>query len=99
MERQRTLTPKSAKPNLKNKSGHPRCRQSQPRYQSKEEESTNSFLCSKVEHMATLNKNIRNEDWVPVGDFATVTEAARCIVDLEALPKNGLFLEFYVETS
>ena len=39
------------------------------------------------------------KEWVDVGTFATVTEAARRIAELEDIPKNGLFLEFYVETN
>ena len=39
------------------------------------------------------------KEWVEVGTFATVTEAARRIAELEDTPKNGLFLEFYVETN
>ena len=35
----------------------------------------------------------------PVSTFATVTEAARRIVELEGIPNNGLFLEYYVETN
>ena len=40
-----------------------------------------------------------DKDWSPVGIFASVTEAARRIVELEGVPTNGLFLEFYVETN
>jgi hypothetical protein len=43
-------------------------------------------------------KTPADKDWTPVATFATVTEAARRIVELEGIPKNGLFLEFYVET-
>ena len=43
-------------------------------------------------------KTPADKDWIPVGTFATVTEASRRIVKLEGIPKNGLFLEFYVET-
>ena len=39
------------------------------------------------------------KEWIDVGTFATVTEAARRIAELEDIPKNGLFLEFYVETN
>jgi hypothetical protein len=39
-----------------------------------------------------------DKDWMPVGTFGTVTEAARRIVELEGIPKSGLFLEFFVET-
>jgi hypothetical protein len=39
------------------------------------------------------------KEWVDVDTFATVTEAARRIAELEDIPKNGLFLEFYVETN
>jgi hypothetical protein len=39
-----------------------------------------------------------DKDWMPVGIFGTVSEAARRIVELEGVPKKGLFLEFYVET-
>ena len=44
-------------------------------------------------------KTPADKDWMPVGTFATVTEAARRIVELEGIPKAGLFLEFYVETN
>jgi hypothetical protein len=40
-----------------------------------------------------------DKEFLPVGTFATVTEAARRIAELEGTPKNGLFLEFYVETN
>jgi hypothetical protein len=40
-----------------------------------------------------------DKDFMPVGTFATVTEAARRIAELEGTPKNGLFLKFYVETN
>jgi hypothetical protein len=43
-------------------------------------------------------KTPADKDWMPAGSFDTVTEAARRIVELEGVPKNGLFLEFYVET-
>ena len=43
-------------------------------------------------------KTPADHDWMPVSTFATVTEAARRIVELEGIPKHGLFLEFYVET-
>ena len=43
-------------------------------------------------------KTPADKDWMPVGTFATVTEAARRIRDLEASDAPGLFLEFYVET-
>ena len=39
------------------------------------------------------------KEWVDIDTFATVTEAARRIAELEDIPKNGLFLEFYVETN
>jgi hypothetical protein len=39
------------------------------------------------------------KEWVEIDTFATVTEAARRIVQLEGVPKAGLFLEFYVETN
>ena len=44
-------------------------------------------------------KTPADKDWTPVSTFATVTEAARRIVELEGVPTNGLFLEFYVETN
>ena len=44
-------------------------------------------------------KTPADKDWMPVSTFATVTDAARRIVELEGTPKNGLFLEFYVETN
>jgi hypothetical protein len=44
-------------------------------------------------------KTPADKDWTPVSTFATVTEAARRIVELQGIPKNGLFLEFYVETN
>ena len=44
-------------------------------------------------------KTPADKDWMPVSTFATVTEAARRIVELDGIPKNGLFLEFYVETN
>ena len=44
-------------------------------------------------------KTPADKDWMPAATFATVTEAARRIVELEGIPKNGLFLEFYVETN
>ena len=44
-------------------------------------------------------KTPADKDWVIVGTFATVTEAARRIVALDGIPKHGLFLEFFVETS
>ena len=44
-------------------------------------------------------KTPADKDWLPVATFATVTEAARRIVELEGMPTNGLFLEFYVETN
>jgi hypothetical protein len=44
-------------------------------------------------------KTPADKDWMPVSTFPTVTEAARRIVELDAVPKNGLFLEFYVETN
>ncbi|MBV8738069.1 MAG: hypothetical protein JO007_12580 [Alphaproteobacteria bacterium] len=34
-----------------------------------------------------------------VGTFGSVTEAARRIVQLDGIRKNGLFLQFYVETN
>jgi hypothetical protein len=43
-------------------------------------------------------KTPADQNWTPAATFPTVTEAARCIVHLEGIPKNGLFLEFYVET-
>jgi hypothetical protein len=43
-------------------------------------------------------KTPADKDWMPVGIFGTVTEAARRIVELEGIPKSGLFLEFFVET-
>jgi hypothetical protein len=43
-------------------------------------------------------KTPADKDWMPVGAFGTVTEAARRIVELEGISKNGLFMEFYVET-
>ena len=43
--------------------------------------------------MATRNETPADkDDWMPVGTFATVTEAARRIVELEGIPKNGLKL-------
>jgi hypothetical protein len=36
-------------------------------------------------------KTPADKDWMPVSTFATVTEAARRIVELEGIPKNGLF--------
>ena len=39
------------------------------------------------------------KEWVEIDTFDTVTEAARRIVQLEGVPKAGLFLEFYVETN
>ena len=36
---------------------------------------------------------------MPAATFATITEAARRIVELEGIPKNGLFLEWDVETN
>ena len=39
------------------------------------------------------------KEWEDIGTFATVTEAARRIIQLEGVPKHGLFLEFYVETN
>jgi hypothetical protein len=44
-------------------------------------------------------KTPADKDWTPIGTFATVTEAARRIVELEGIPTSGLFLEFYVETN
>ena len=44
-------------------------------------------------------KTPADTDWMPVGTFGTVTEAARRIVELEGMPKNGVFLEFNVETN
>jgi hypothetical protein len=44
-------------------------------------------------------KTPADKDWMPVGTFATVTEASRRIAELENIPKAGLFLEFYVETN
>jgi hypothetical protein len=43
-------------------------------------------------------KTKADKDWVSVGTFGTVTEAARRIVELEGVSKHGLFLELYVET-
>jgi hypothetical protein len=37
-------------------------------------------------------KTPADEDWMPVGTFAAVTEAARRIVELEGVSKHGLFL-------
>jgi hypothetical protein len=44
-------------------------------------------------------KTPTDKDWTPVSTFATVIEAARRIAELEGIPKNGLFLQFYVETN
>jgi hypothetical protein len=44
-------------------------------------------------------KTPADKDWMPVSTFATVTEAARRIVELEGIQKNGLFLQLYVETN
>ena len=44
-------------------------------------------------------KTAADKDWTPVSTFATVTEAASRIVELEGVPMNGLFLQFYVETN
>jgi hypothetical protein len=44
-------------------------------------------------------KTPADKDWMPAGTFATVTEAARRIVELEGVSQRGLFLEFYVETN
>jgi hypothetical protein len=45
-------------------------------------------------------KTKTDKDWVHVGTFATVTEAARRICELDGAPKDsGLFLEFHVETN
>jgi hypothetical protein len=44
-------------------------------------------------------KTKSDKDWVSVGTFGSVTEAAHRIVKLEGIKKKGLFLEFYVETN
>ena len=36
-------------------------------------------------------KTPADKDWTPIGTFATVTEAARRIVELEGIPTSGLF--------
>jgi len=44
-------------------------------------------------------KTKSDKDWMSVGTFGSVTEAARRIVQLDGIRKNGLFLQFYVETN
>jgi hypothetical protein len=39
------------------------------------------------------------KEWIDVGTFETVTAAARRITELEDNPANGIFLEFYVDTT
>jgi hypothetical protein len=39
------------------------------------------------------------KEWIEVGAFETVTAAARRITELEDNPVNGIFLEFYVDTT
>jgi hypothetical protein len=38
------------------------------------------------------------KEWVEVGNFDTVTAAARRIRELEDYPTTGVFLQFHVET-
>jgi hypothetical protein len=37
------------------------------------------------------------KEWTDVGNFETVTEAARRIRELEGRPDGGIFLEMFVE--
>ena len=39
------------------------------------------------------------KEWIEVGSFETVTAAARRITELDDRTVNGIFLEFYVDTT
>ncbi|CAB3802765.1 hypothetical protein LMG28614_05692 [Paraburkholderia ultramafica] len=49
--------------------------------------------------MWELNKNDRSKDWKAVGTFASIQEATKRIIELEAKPVSGIHLEMFVETN
>jgi hypothetical protein len=48
--------------------------------------------------MWQLKMTSATEEWTEVGNFETVTEAARRIREIEGYPNAGIFLELHVDT-